>query len=178
MQHNQTAPGGAALEHTHDPLHEHTHQGHRGKYGKFLLMILVSTFLMHLMTYTNVYETGHIYFSVTRLYMSLMMGAVMAVVMLLFMWKMYPDKTKNAVIILASAAVFVAAFWMMRSQTFIGDIAWMRAMIPHHSIAILTSENASLKDPEVQQLAMRIIEAQRQEITEMQALLEKLGGMR
>ena len=176
QQHKQMIPDGAAQGHAQDPLH--AHQGRRGKYGRFLLMILVSTVLMHLMTYANSYEVGHIYFSVTRLYMSLMMGAVMAVVMLLFMWKMYPDKTKNAVIILASAAVFVAAFWMMRSQTFIGDIAWMRAMIPHHSIAILTSENASLKDPEVQQLAMRIIEAQRQEITEMQALLEKLGGMR
>ena len=177
MQHNQTTPG-SVQEHAHDSMHEHTHQGHRGKYGRFLLMILVSTFLMHLMTYANVYQAGHIYISVTRLYMSLMMGAVMAVVMLLFMWKMYPDKTVNAVIILASVAVFVAAFWMMRSQTFVGDAAWMRAMIPHHSIAILTSENAALKDPEVRLLAMRIIEAQRQEITEMQALLEKLGGMR
>ncbi len=178
MQHNQANPGDAAREHAHDFPHEHTFKEHRGKYSKFLLMILVSTFLMHLMTYANVYETGHIYFSITRLYMSLMMGAVMAVVMLLFMWKMYPDKAKNAMIILASAAIFAAAFFMMRSQAFVGDAAWMRAMIPHHSIAILTSENAALKDPEVQQLAMRIIEAQRQEITEMQALLEKLGGMR
>ena len=157
QQHKQIIPDGAAQEHAQDPLH--AHQGRRGKYGRFLLMILVSTVLMHLMTYANNYEVGHIYFSVTRLYMSLMMGALMAVVMLLFMWKMYPDKGVNALILMAGAAVFVVAFFLMRSQTFVGDAAWMRAMIPHHSIAILTSENASLTDPEVKQLAMRIIEA-------------------
>jgi uncharacterized protein (DUF305 family) len=44
-------------------------------------------------------------------------------------------------------------------------------MIPHHSIAILTSERATLDDPRVRKLADGIITAQRREIAEMKALL-------
>lgn len=143
-------------------------------YGRFALMIATSTIIMHLLTYTNVYQIDHIYFSETRFFLSLMMGAMMTVVMLLFMWKMYTDKTWNRMIIIGSAVVFVAAFWLMRSQTTVDDSSWMRAMIPHHSIAILTSENAQITDPEAKELADEIIRTQKEEIEEMKRLLEKL----
>lgn len=52
----------------------------------------------------------------------------------------------------------------------------MKAMIPHHSIAILTSERAEISDPRVRQLADEIIEAQQREIAEMEALIADLEG--
>ena len=63
---------------------------------------------------------------------------------------------------------------MVRSQTAVDDVAWMKAMIPHHSIAILTSDRANLTDPEVKELAKKILEAQEAEIDEMKELIEKL----
>ena len=124
--------------------------------------------------YLNTYEIDHIFFSETRAYMALLMGATMAAVMLLFMLGMYPDKKLNAMIFAASALVFAGSLWLVRSQATIDDVAWMRAMIPHHSIAILTSERAGIKDPRVRKLADGIIEAQRREIGEMKALIQDL----
>lgn len=143
------------------------------KYSKFLLMIGVSTVIMFGMMYLNVYSIDHIFFSQTRVFMALMMGAVMAIIMLLFMWKMYENKTLNKVILGVSLLVFSGSLFMVRSQTAVGDVAWMKAMIPHHSIAILTSKRADLKDPEVKKLAEEIIEAQEKEIKEMKRMIEE-----
>lgn len=143
-------------------------------YRKFLLMITTSTIIMFVLMYLNTYEIDHIFFSETRAYMALLMGATMAVVMLLFMLGMYPDKKLNVMIFAASALVFSGSLWLVRSQATIDDVAWMRAMIPHHSIAILTSERAGIKDPRVRKLADGIIEAQRREIGEMKALIQDL----
>ncbi|NND02126.1 MAG: DUF305 domain-containing protein, partial [Acidimicrobiia bacterium] len=51
------------------------------------------------------------------------------------------------------------------------DESWMRGMIPHHSIAILTSERAEVTDVRVAELAREIVEAQRREIAEMEWLI-------
>ncbi|NLB21290.1 MAG: DUF305 domain-containing protein [Clostridium sp.] len=144
------------------------------KYLKFGIMILTSTFLMYWLMYLNTYELSHVFFSQTRLFMTLIMGSTMAVVMLLFMWKMYEDKKKNYIILGASALIFALSLFLVRTQTTVDDVAWMRAMIPHHSIAILTSERANLTDERVQKLANDIIEAQKREIKEMEALIEDL----
>jgi len=106
-------------------------------------------------------------------FMALMMGAVMAIIMLLFMWKMYENKTLNKIILGVSVLVFAGSLFMVRSQTTVSDVAWMKAMIPHHSIAILTSKRANLKDPEVKKLANDIIEAQEKEIEQMKKLIEE-----
>lgn len=143
-------------------------------YAKFGLMILVSTFLMYWLMYLNVFQFDHIFFSQTRLYMALIMGSVMAFVMLLFMWGMYKNKKLNAIILGVSALVFGLSLWLVRSQTTIDDVSWMRAMIPHHSIAILTSERAEIEDPRVKQLSEEIIKAQEREIAEMKRLIEEL----
>ena len=135
------------------------------KYWKFLLMIGVSTVVMFGMMYLNVYALDHIFFSRTRVFMALMMGAVMAVIMLLFMWKMYENKKINVMILAASLLVFAGSLFMVRSQTTVNDTAWMKAMIPHHSIAILTSKRADLKDPEVKKLAEEIIQAQEEPLS-------------
>jgi uncharacterized protein (DUF305 family) len=126
--------------------------------------------------YLNTYALGHIQFSETRTYMALYMGAVMAVIMLLFMWGMYKKKAFNYAIIGSSVVVFAVSLFLLRSQTTVQDVSWMRAMIPHHSIAILTSERAEISDPRVQRLAQDIVEAQRLEIAEMNALIADLQG--
>lgn len=144
------------------------------QYLKFGLMIAVSTTVMYGLMYLNVYAFDHIYFSQTRLFMALIMGAAMAFVMLLFMWGMYANTKANVAILAASIVVFTGALYLVRSQVTVGDVAYMKAMIPHHSIAILTSRRANIEDPRVRNLADRIIEAQVREIGEMKALIGEL----
>lgn len=143
-------------------------------YAKFGVMILTSTVIMFGLMYLNTYEVNHLFFSETRLYMALMMGAAMAIIMLAFMLKMYTNRKVNMAIFAGSALVFIIAISLVRSQSTIDDTSWMKAMIPHHSIAILTSERANISDPRVRDLADSIIEAQRKEIKEMKALIEDL----
>ncbi len=146
----------------------------KNNYVKFGLMILTSTIVMFGLMYLNTYAWDHVFFSETRAYMALMMGAVMAIIMLLFMLKMFTNKRTNIIILLVSIIVFSGSLFLVRSQTTIEDVSWMKAMIPHHSIAILTSERATITDPRVKELAESIIEAQRKEIGEMKALIEDL----
>jgi hypothetical protein len=144
------------------------------KYTKFVAMIVTSTIIMFGLMYLNVFQLDHIFYSETRLYMALIMGSVMAIVMLLFMRKMYTDRRKNLFILGSSALIFAVSLWLVRSQATVDDTSWMKAMIPHHSIAILTSERANISDPRVQELADKIIKAQRKEITEMKKLIKEL----
>lgn len=143
-------------------------------YGRFAGMIATSSVVMFAVMYLNTYSIDHATFSQTRLYMTLLMAATMAVVMLAFMLKMYKNKRANAAIFAGAAMVFAGALWLVRSQATVGQVSWMRAMIPHHSIAILTSERATITDPRVRALADGIIEAQRREIAEMKALIAEL----
>lgn len=145
-------------------------------YVRFAAMILTSTVVMYGLMYLNTYAFEHVHFSETRLYMALVMGATMAVIMLAFMLGMYRNSALNAGIFVGAAVVFALALWLVRSQTTVEDVAYMRAMIPHHSIAILTSERANIRDPRVRELADAIIEAQRREIGEMEDLLEALAA--
>ena len=149
-------------------------KGGRSPYLLFWVMITASTVVIFCLRYFNVFRLDHVFFSRTRLYLALMMGAAMAIVMLLFMWKMYKNMKANLAILLVSAVVFAGALFLVRSQTTVGDVSWMRAMIPHHSIAILTSSRANLEDPRVRALADDIIEAQQREIEEMKELIRQL----
>lgn len=143
-------------------------------YTRFGLMILTSTVIMFGLMYLNTYALEHVFYSQTRTWMALVMGATMAVIMLLFMLGMYRNRTANMAILGASVLVFVGALWLVRSQQTVGDVAYMKAMIPHHSIAIMTSERAHIRDPRVRRLADQIIEAQVREIGEMKQLIADL----
>lgn len=143
-------------------------------YIRFGIMILTSTIVMFFLMYFNVFRLEHAVFSETRVYMALMMGSVMTVIMMLFMWKMYEKKKWNYMILAASTAVFAVTFWLVRSQITVDDVSWMKGMIPHHSSAILTSERAGLKDPRVRKLSEEIIEAQEREIEEMKRLIKDI----
>lgn len=145
-------------------------------YLRFVAMIATSTAVMFGLTYLNSYQADHVSFSETRLYMALLMGAAMAVIMLTFMLHAHKSRSTNLAIYLVSAVVFAGSLWLVRSQATVEDVAYMRAMIPHHLIAILTSERAQIDDPRVRYLADRIIEAQVAEIAEMKALIADLRG--
>ena len=145
-----------------------------GSYARFAAMIATSTVVMFGLMYLNTYQLDHVYFSQTRMWMALYMGAVMAIIMLAYMLKMYGNRQVNTGIFVGSAVVFALALWLVRSQATVGDVAWMKAMIPHHSIAILTSKRAHITDPRVRKLADGIIETQLREIAEMKALIADL----
>ena len=143
-------------------------------YPKFLLMLGISFIIMYLVMFLNMAEASHFQLNVNRAYMAILMVAPMAVIMLLLMGHMYPDKGRNAAILIGSAVVFALALWALRTQVGIGDVQYMKAMIPHHSSAILTSEQASISDPEVRQLADEIIKAQEEEIAQMKRIIERM----
>ncbi len=144
-------------------------------YLRFAAMIVTSTVVMYGLMYLNTYAIDHVFWSETRAYMALIMGAVMAVVMMAYMWAMYRRPAANVAIIAAALVVGVGSLWLVRSQATVDQVSYMRAMIPHHSIAILTSERAEITDPRVRELADEIIAAQRREIAEMKALIADLG---
>jgi uncharacterized protein (DUF305 family) len=146
------------------------------KYATFAAMIATSTLVMFGLMYLNTYQWDHALFSETRAYVALIMGAAMAAVMLSFMLRMYTNSRVNIGIFASSILIFSIALWLVRSQSTVEDVSWMKAMIPHHSIAILTSERAHISDPRVRDLADRIIETQRKEIAEMNALIRELEG--
>lgn len=143
-------------------------------YRRFAVMIVASTVVMFGLMYLNTYIIEHVEFSQTRLWMAVVMGAAMAVVMMLFMWSKYPDPRANLAIVGGAIVVFAGALWLARSQATVSDVGYMRAMIPHHSIAIMTSERAHIRDPQVRLLADRIIDAQVREIAEMKRQIARL----
>lgn len=143
-------------------------------YTKFILMLVCSAISMYITMYFNTYELSHVFFSWTRMYMTFIGIGGMAIIMFLFMRNMYKNKGKNLGIVLGSLILMSLSTYLVRQQVPIEDVKWMKAMIPHHSIAILTSTKAELSDPEVKKLAQEIIEAQRKEIKEMKSMIERL----
>ncbi len=156
-------------------MEDSKHDSNKGNYKTFYIMLACSFVAMYITMYLNTYSLDHVFFSLTRFYMVCLGIATMAVIMWFFMRKMYNDKKKNIVILTGSLVLFVGALGLVRVQApIVGDILWMKAMIPHHSIAILTSERADIKDPEVKKLAEDIIKAQRKEIEEMKQMIKRL----
>jgi uncharacterized protein (DUF305 family) len=149
---------------------------HRGSsYLRFGAMIATSMAAMFVVMYLNTYALDHVRWSETRFYMTFVMGATMAVVMLAFMLGMYRSVRANVAIFAGSAVVFALALTLVRTQATVEDRSYMKAMIPHHSIAILTSERANIDDVRVRELADEIIEAQRREIAEMEWLIDDIA---
>ena len=157
-------------------MQHHTPEQSAGNkmYLKFALMILLSFIAMYITMYFNTYQLDHIYFSLTRFYMACLGISAMIVIMLLFMKSMFKNNKANIAILAACVLLFSGALTLVRTQTPIGDILYMKAMIPHHSIAILTSKRANIKDPEVRKLADGIIQAQEKEIAEMKLYIHRL----
>ena len=159
--------------------HEHRgageeHHGSGRAYARFAAMIATSTVTMYLLTYTNLFDIEHAHVSEERIYMAVLMGSAMAIIMLGFMWGMYPRTRLNVGIVAGALVVGGTALGLSQSQVLVQDEAYMKGMIPHHSIAILTSERAELRDVRVRQLADEIRDAQVREIAEMEWLLDDI----
>jgi hypothetical protein len=143
-------------------------------YSKFALTMFVSFLVMYSIMFINIVDIDHFYISLTRIYMAILMISLMAIIMLLMMGKMYPDKKTNNMIIINSIVLFGLVLTALRTQTPVGDEQYMKAMIPDHSSAIMTSEKANIQDPELRKLADDIIKAQKKEIAEMKAILARM----
>ena len=151
------------------------HEMNGSNYGRFFGMLGLSFIAMYITMYLNTYEMDHVYFSLTRFYMTCLGISAMAVIMLSMMLKMYKNRKKNIAIYAGSLVLFLGALGLVRAQSpVVGDVLYMKAMIPHHSIAILTSKRADIDDPEVRKLADEIIKAQVREIAEMKKMIERL----
>ncbi|WP_339840953.1 DUF305 domain-containing protein [uncultured Maribacter sp.] len=155
---------------------EHNHEVmKKGNYTKFVLMLAASFVAMYITMYLNSYAIDHVYFSLSRFYMSCLGISAMAIIMFVAMRNMYKNKNKNIGIVAGSIILFITALGLVRTQApIIGDVLWMKAMIPHHSIAILTSERAAIEDPEVKKLAEDIIKAQKKEIADMKRMINRI----
>ena len=147
----------------------------KNNYTKFVWMLIASFIAMYVTMYLHTYEWDHVYFSLTRFYMACLGIAAMAIIMFVVMRNMYQNKKKNIAIVFSSIVLFVGSLVLVRAQRpVIGDVLYMKAMIPHHSIAILTSKRADIQDPDVKKLAEDIIKAQEKEIAEMKAMIKRL----
>lgn len=161
---------------------EHAMSGHGAMkmgWGRFFAMIAVSTLVMFPLMYQLVYSADHATFSLTWLVSSVVMGCVMAVIMLAFMWKMYEGQKAKLAVLIGAIVLGVVTLAINRQQMLIGDVDFMKSMIPHHSIAINNALKANIRDPRVRKLADGIIRAQVMEIAEMKLLvadIEKNGA--
>lgn len=143
-------------------------------WGRFAAMIAVSTAIMFLLMYQLVYGADHALFSLTRLVSALVMGCVMVAVMLAFMWRMYRPPAARIAVLGGALVAGIALLAINRGQVLVGDAAFMKAMIPHHSIAINNARKADIRDPRVRYLADRITRDQVKEIAEMKRLLDDI----
>lgn len=144
-------------------------------YKKFGVMMLISFLIMYIVMFLNIDKLTHYHTSTTRVYMAALMVAPMAIVMIGMMGKMYTNKKLNMAIMIGAVCLFILVLTGLRTQTPIGDVQYMKAMIPHHSSAIMVSKHADIKDPEVRELADSIIASQEREIARMEAILERMG---
>lgn len=143
-------------------------------YKKFSAMMIVSFLVMYTVMFLNMDSIDHYHTSLTRLYMTVLMVSPMAILMVVIMGKMYPNKKLNRLIIAVAVIVFCGTLIALRTQSPISDVQYMKAMIPHHSSAIMTSKNANIKDPEVKRLSEQIIKSQQEEIQQMETILKRM----
>lgn len=144
----------------------------KSPYARLGIAIAINTVIMFFLTYALLDSFDHFYVNVNRVYMALLMAAPMVIVMLVVMRSMYADTRMNAAIVAGAVLVFAGALAGMRTQTPVGDDQFLRSMIPHHSSAIVMCEEASISDPEIEELCDEIVETQKREIAEMKALLD------
>jgi len=153
---------------------EQGHEMSSMSWGRFAAMIATSTFIMFFLMYQLVYSSEHLMFSINRLVASLVMGAVMTLVMLGFMWSMYKGMAIKVGVLAVALVLGVVLLLVNRGQVLISDVSFMKSMIPHHSIAINNAGKASISDPRVRELADQIIASQVREIAEMKLLIEDI----
>lgn len=159
------------MKHEHRMTHgHHTQQRH---YMHLVVTTLVNAIIMYLVMYTMINDLSSFYNNINQIYMVLMMAAPMVIIMLLDMKSMFTDKRWNLILYTVSVALIIAGFVGMRNQVAVGNTQFLRAMIPHHSGAILMCREAIITDPEIKKLCEKIISSQQLEIDQMTAILAR-----
>jgi hypothetical protein len=136
-------------------------------------VIFINSIIMFALTYIMVWSLSDIFFNLNRFYMALIMAMPMVIIMILLMADMFKDKALNIVLIVFSLIVFTSLFFLIRTQTPIGNEGFLRSMIPHHSSAILMCEESNITDPEIERLCDEIVKQQKEEINEMKHIMER-----
>lgn len=172
--HEESGRNGQGREGGHGTEREHSGGG-TAKYLRFAAMIVTGMAVMYFVMFVGSWEWSHIRFSQSRVFMAITMGGAMGLVMLAWMLHMYKNPKANIAVIAVSVLLLAGGATLDRSQATVDDTAFMRGMIPHHSLAITRSERAGLEDARVCELAVEISEAQRREIYEMDWLLEDIA---
>jgi hypothetical protein len=168
------------MEHDQDTTTEEQGGGEHGSHGvgmylRFGAMILTAMVVMYWTMFVSSWELSHVRFSQSRVFMTLTMGGTMGLIMLGWMLNMYRNAKANVAVVAASILLLAVGITLDRSQTTVDDTAFMRAMIPHHSMAITRSERFGVEDVRVCELAVEISEAQRREIDEMDWLIDDIA---
>ena len=163
---------------TSDAPRHHTEDSGKDKhshamYWKFGAILLVNLGLMWALSMSMVRSLDHFYFNPSNLYMAVLMVGAMAVLMTVGMWSMLKNKTLNIILLAGFLALFLAAFFLGRNEVGVGDEGFLTSMIPHHSRAILVCQEATITDPEIEQLCSEIVEAQEREIAQMKEILKR-----
>ena len=162
---------------THHGTSDQDQSGHHGKshrmYWIFGAILLVNLGLMWVLTMSMIRDWDHFYFNASNLYMALVMVTAMAVLMVVGMWSMFQSTKLNIALLIGFVAAFLAAFFLGRAEVGVGNEAFLKSMIPHHSRAILVCQESNITDPEIEELCREIVETQRQEIAQMQEFLEE-----
>lgn len=144
-------------------------------YRSLAIVISINAVLMFFITYAMIDTFDHFYANINRAYMALMMTAPMIVVMLIVMRSMYQNRKLNVLIHVGAILLFIISFSLARSQTPIGNVQFLRSMIPHHSSAVLMCGQASITDTEIMELCDQIVQAQIEEIMQMKNILQRLN---
>jgi uncharacterized protein (DUF305 family) len=154
-------------------MQEHSKHKMGSSYVELTIELAIDFLIMYLVMYTMIASLDHLYLNINNVYMTLMMVAPMAIVMLVAMRSMFPSRRLNLAVAATAAVVFTASFFAMRTQAAVGDEQFLRSMIPHHSGAVLMCEQSVIRDPEITALCERIVESQKKEIAQMQAILQR-----
>ncbi|WP_089172878.1 DUF305 domain-containing protein [Bosea sp. AS-1] len=152
--------------------HGSDHKG-QNHYGRLTIELILDFIVMYLVMYTMIAALGHFHLNLNNVYMTMMMVAPMTIIMLVSMRSMFPSSRLNVIIGGAALVIFAVGFIAMRTQAGIGNAEFLRAMIPHHSGAILMCEKASITDPEIIALCQDITKSQNREIAQMEAILAR-----
>ncbi|WNB86152.1 DUF305 domain-containing protein [Cellulomonas sp. ATA003] len=180
MHHEHDRDPAESQHDSHSAQHGDDHhgggQGHqmKGMYLRFAAMILTAMVVMYFVMFVGSWELDHVRFSQSRVFMAVTMGGTMGLIMLAWMLNMYKSAKANIAVVAVSVLLLAGGVVLDRSQVTVGDTAFMRAMIPHHSLAITRSERAQIDDVRVCELAVEISEAQKREIAEMDWLIEDI----
>jgi uncharacterized protein (DUF305 family) len=143
-------------------------------YKKLAVAILINTVIMFFLTFVLIDQFAHFQVNLNRIYMALIMAAPMGIVMLIVMRSMFQNRQLNTMLFVSLGAVTILLFFLMRTQTPVGDVQFLRSMIPHHSSAILMCEQSAISDPEIIELCGEIVQTQEEEIAQMEQILRRM----